>query len=280
MDRREALRARGEGRKQKKLLESDYLLGVNDLTRMETLRFKPEEGERYLTDQAEHEVPPIANIRELEQATSKLGNDDFFEDEEANKWLIMLMASGSSLGGAGPKANVLDTDDTLWIAKFPSKNDTFDSGAWEYIVNQMAVELELDVAIGKIGKSSQNQHTYLTKRFDRTDRLKIHFASAMTLWGYKDGYDHKEGGSYLEIVELLERYGSNPNNDIRELWKRIVFSVAISDTDDHLRNHGFLLSPTGWKLSPAYDINPNIDGIGLNLNISEGDNSLDFDLCM
>lgn len=278
MDRREALAARKEVRKQNKIFESDYLLGVNDLTRMGALRFKVEEDGNYLADQNGFEVPPCANIRELAQATLKLENDDFFEDKDANKWLAMLMAPGSSLGGARPKANVLYLDDTLWIAKFPSKNDRFDSGVWEYIVNQMATELGLDVAIGKIGMFSQNQHTYLTKRFDRKDKLRIHFASAMTLLGYKGGYDHKEGGSYLEIVELLERYGRDPNNDIRELWKRIVFSVAVSNTDDHLRHHGFLLNPKGWKLSPAYDINPNIDGIGLNLNISENDNNLDFDL--
>ncbi|MBT6763355.1 MAG: HipA domain-containing protein, partial [Prolixibacteraceae bacterium] len=151
----------------------------------------------------------------------------------------------------------------------------------EFLVNQMAIELGIDMAQAEARIYSQKQHTFLTKRFDRTVRNeRIHFASAMTLLGYKDGYNHKEGGSYLEIVELIEQFGSEPDNDIRELWRRIVFSVAISNTDDHLRNHGFLLTSNGWKLSPAYDINPAEKGTGLSLNISEDDNSLDFDLCI
>ncbi len=210
----------------------------------------------------------------------RIEDDFFFEDLEAQKWLMMLMVPGSSLGGARPKASVIDTGGHLWIAKFPSKNDHKDSGAWESIVNRMAHELGINTAIGEAKIYSQKQHTFLTKRFDRKiNNKRIHFASAMSLLGYKDGYNHKEGGSYLELVELIEQYGSDATNDIRELWRRIVFSVAISNTDDHLRNHGFLLSKNGWRLSPAYDINPIEKGTGLSLNISEDDNSLDFDLC-
>jgi len=160
-------------------------------------------------------------------------------------------------------------------------NENKNSGAWEFLVNQMASELGINMAHAEARMYSQKQHTFLTKRFDRTVlNERIHFASAMTLLGYKDGYNHKEGGSYLEIVELIEQFGSDPDNDVRELWRRIVFSVAISNTDDHLRNHGFLLTSNGWKLSPAYDINPIEKGIGLSLNISENDNSLDFGLCI
>ncbi|MCK5816386.1 MAG: HipA domain-containing protein [Candidatus Marinimicrobia bacterium] len=276
MDRREAINARTEGRKQKRLLESDYLLGVNDYTRMGALRFKLNEESNYIASTKGFKIPPIANIRELEQASLKLEE----EDNDANKWLSMLIAPGSSLGGARPKANIVDLEGNLWIAKFPSKNDKINSGAWEFIVNQMAIEMGLNTATGKAEKFSGHQYTYLTKRFDRIKNDRIHFASAMTLLGYKDGHDHKDGGSYLELVELIENYGSNPNEDIKELWKRIVFSVAISNTDDHLRNHGFILTQKGWKLSPAYDINPNPDGMGLSLNINEDDNSLDYDLCM
>ncbi len=280
MDRREAINSRIEVRKSKKLLESDYLLGVNDISRMGALRFKLKENGDILANQTNHEIPPVAKIRELEQASLELEKDNNFKNTSANKWLAILIASGSSLGGARPKANVVDIDGALWIAKFPSKNDQIDSGAWEYIVNQMAVELGLNMAIGKAQTYSGNQHTYLTKRFDRIKDKRIHFVSAITLLGYKDGYDNEEGGSYLEIVDLIEKYGSEPTNDIKELWRRIVFSVAISNTDDHLRNHGFLLTPRGWKLSPAYDINPNPGGIGLSLSINENDNSLDYDLCM
>ncbi len=280
MERREAIISRQTKQAKKRLTESDFLLGVNDETRMGALRFKLDEDGDFLSNQ-DHKVPPFARIRALEQASLRVEDDDFFEDKEAQKWLMMLMAPGSSLGGARPKASVIDPSGHLWIAKFPSKNDDKNSGAWEFIVNQMAHELGINVATAQAKIYSQKQHTFLTKRFDRTsDNRRIHFASAMSLLGYKDGYNYKEGGSYLELVELIEQYGAEPNADIRELWRRIVFSVAISNTDDHLRNHGFLLSKTGWRLSPAYDINPTEKGIGLSLNISEDDNSLDFDLCM
>ena len=281
MERREAIISRQTEKPKKRLMESDFLLGVNDETRMGALRFKLNEDGDFLSDQTEIKTPPFTSIRELEQASLRLEDDNFFEDEEAQKWLTMLMAPGSSLGGARPKANVIDPEGHLWVAKFPSKNDQKDSGAWELLVNKMANEIGINVALGDAKKYSQKQHTFLSKRFDRVfDNKRIHFASAMSLLGYMDGYNHKDGGSYLEIVELIEQYGSEPTEDIRELWRRIVFSVAISNTDDHLRNHGFLLTKDGWRLSPAYDINPIEKGIGLSLNISEDDNSLDFDLCM
>ena len=281
MEKREAIKSRKIEKPKKRLMESDFLLGVNDETRMGALRFKLNEDEEYLSDQADIKIPPFTSIRELEQASLRLEDDNFFEDEEAQKWLTMLMAPGSSLGGARPKASVVDTKGHLWIAKFPSKNDQKDSGAWELLVNKMANEIGINVAKGEAKIYLQKRHTFLSKRFDRTfDKKRIHFASAMSLLGYKDGYNHKDGGSYLEIVELIEQYGSDPTKDIRELWRRIVFSVAISNTDDHLRNHGFLLNRDGWRLSPAYDINPIEKGTGLSLNISEDDNSLDFDLCM
>ncbi len=281
MKRREAIISRKTKEPQKRLMESDFLLGVNDETRMGALRFKTNDEENYLSDSEEIKAPPFTSIRELAQACSKLEDENFFQDEEAQKWLMMLMAPGSSLGGARPKANVTSPEGQLWIAKFPSKNDQKNSGAWELLVNQMAKDIGINVATADAKIYSQKQHTFLTKRFDRTSEAKrIHFASAMTLLGYMDGYDHNEGGSYLELVELIEQYGNEPDLDIRELWKRIVFSVAVSNTDDHLRNHGFLLSKNGWRLSPAFDINPIENGNGLSLNISEDDNSLDFDLCM
>jgi serine/threonine-protein kinase HipA len=281
MERKEAILSRQTGKPKKRLTESDYLLGVSDETRMGALRFKLDREGDFLSKQEEVDVPPFTSIRELEQASLRIEDDDFFKDEHAQKWLMMLMAPGSSLGGARPKASVKDPEGSLWIAKFQSKKDEKDSGAWELIVNQMAKELGIHVAVGQAKVYSQKRHTFLTKRFDRTkDNERIHFASAMSLLGFKDGYNHKEGGSYLEIVELIEQYGGDANRDIRELWRRIVFSVAISNTDDHLRNHGFLLSNDGWHLSPAFDINPTERGTGLSLNISEEDNSLDFDLCM
>jgi len=281
MKRREAIKERKEGEKPQKLFESDFLLGVNDETRMGGLRFKLEEGGDFLENDEEIKAPPFTSIRELEKASQRIEDDDFFKDSDAKKWLKLMVAPGSSLGGARPKASVRNTDGSLWIAKFPSKNDDKNSGIWELLVNRIASNIGINVAEARASIYSQKQHTYLTKRFDRSEEDKrIHFASAMTLLGYKDGYSHKEGGSYLELVELIERYGAQPDHDLIELWKRIVFSVGVSNTDDHLRNHGFLLTRKGWKLSPAYDINPNEDGTGLSLNISEHDNSLEYDLCL
>ena len=281
MERREAIQARVSRTTRRRLSESDFLLGAGDETRMGALRYKTSEDGEFLADREDMDVPPFTRIRELEQASLGLEDDSFFENKEAINWLSMLLSPGSSLGGARPKANVLDPEGQMWIAKFPSKHDQKNTGGWEALVNQMAHEIGIKVASGKAIKFSQQHDTYLTKRFDRTtDNKRIHFASALCLLGYKDGYNHKSGGNYLELVELIEQFGCDPNEDIRELWQRIVFSVAVSNTDDHLSNHGFLLTENGWKLSPAYDINPEEKGTGLSLNISEDDNSLDFDLCL
>jgi len=281
MKKREAIKAREEKQKAKPLFESDFLLGVNDETRMGALRFKLKREEAFLNDEAPMPTPPLSAIRELEQASLKYEDEDFVDNPKAKDWLNILMAPGSSLGGARPKANVIDPRGNLWIAKFPSNHDERDSGAWEFICFQMAIEFGIRMADCNAEIYTRDQHTFLTRRFDRVRNDRIHFASAMTLLGYKDGYDHAQGGSYLELIALIEQYGADPTEDIRALWKRIVFSVAVSNTDDHLRNHGFVLSPKqGWKLSPAYDINPTPDGQGLSLNIDENDNSLSFDLCM
>lgn len=281
MDRREALIAHREARSPRPLFESDYLLGVQDESRMGALRFRLGPEGPFLADESDLKAPPFARIRELEQASLRIEDDDFFEDEQALQWLRLLIAPGSSLGGARPKANVRDADGHLWIAKFPSKNDEVDSGAWEYVLHQLAQAVGIAVPPAQTQVFSQRHHTFLVRRFDRLNQdQRVHFASAMTLLGYQDGHDHQAGASYLELVEWLETYGAAPTEDIRELWRRIVFSVLVSNTDDHLRNHGFLLSPQGWRLSPAYDLNPNPRGIGLSLNISETDNRLDLSLCL
>jgi serine/threonine-protein kinase HipA len=281
MDRRESISARLENRDVRPLFESDYLLGVHDESRMGALRFRKEPGSPFLANEPHFKAPPLTSIRELEQASRRIEADDFFEDQQALHWLRLLIAPGSSLGGARPKANVRDLEGKLWIAKFPSKNDEFDSGAWEFVTHELAQALGIRVAPARAERYSQGQHTYLVRRFDRNEnQARIHFASAMTLLGYQDGDNHHKGISYLEMVEWLETYGSAPRKDIRELWCRILFSVLVSNTDDHLRNHGFLLSDKGWRLSPAYDINPNPKPAGLSLNISETDNSLHLDLCL
>ena len=282
MKRREAAFARKEGRKENTLFESDYLLGVFDNHRMGALRFKEhDETGPFLNDNHKMAAPPWTSLRELEHASLKFEEDNI-DDPGFLDWISILIAPGSSLGGARPKASVIDPDGNLWIAKFPSLNDTKDIGAWEMVVNELAIKAGLDVAKGSVQKFNNKYHTYLTMRFDRTPiEKRIHFASAMTLLGYTDGVaSYQEGVSYLELVKFLTRYGASVNEDLKELWRRIVFNICVKNTDDHLRNHGFLLTETGWRLSPAYDLNPVEYGTGLTLNISENDNSLDLELAL
>ncbi|MDR2149073.1 MAG: HipA domain-containing protein [Tannerella sp.] len=278
MERRETILAKLESRPRKNLMESDFLLGVFDEHRTGALRFKTEENGDFQNYNEDFTTPPFTSIRELEQASYNLENELITDDSEVLKWLNMLLAPGSSLGGARPKASVADTNGNLYIAKFPSKNDTFDVGAWEMIVNELARKAGINAAQATARKFYGNHHTFLTKRFDRENTDRIHFASAMTLLGYNDGASFQENVSYLEIVEFIIRNGSDVNADLEELFRRIVFSVCVKNTDDHLRNHGFLLVKNGWTLSPAFDINPNPKGTGLKLNISEYDNSLDLNL--
>ena len=280
MRRREAALAKSEGRKANTLTEMDYLLGVYDEHRMGAIRFKEETGQ-FLNNNKKMSSPPWTSLKDLEYACSQIEKDDIVDDPEYLNWLNMLMSPGSSLGGARPKASVLDNNNNLWIAKFPSRNDDKDIGAWEMVVHELAKNSGVDIAEAKIEKFASKNNTFLTKRFDRTNkRERIHFASAMTLLGHKDGDDFTEGVSYLEFVEFLMKYGARIDRDLVELWRRIVFSICVSNTDDHLRNHGFILTNEGWILSPAYDINANETGTGLKLNISEDDNSLDLDLAM
>jgi len=281
MKRREAALARKEGRKTQNLFETDYLLGVFDGHRMGALRFKEDMDGPFLNDNAEMASPPWASLRDLEQISLQLEKEGVVDDPEYLKWLNILVSPGASLGGARPKASITDTDGALWIAKFPSSSDEFDIGGWEMVAYELAIQSGINMAESQVRKFTSDQHTFMTKRFDRTPKgERIHFASAMTLLGYTDGTDHHQGASYLELAEFLTTNGSNVNKDLQELWRRIVLSICISNTDDHLRNHGFLLTQKGWKLSPAYDINPVETGIGLTLNISDEDNALDLNLAL
>jgi serine/threonine-protein kinase HipA len=278
MKRREAILARKEKRKPITLFESDFLLGVYDEYRSGAIRFKLNSDGQYVNDEKALAAPPWTSLRELEQASLQLEQDDY-DDDEALKWLNMLMAPGSSLGGARPKASVKDEKGDLWIAKFPSSNDDNDIGGWEAVAMEIARKAGVKVAPFMARKFSSKHHSFLSRRFDRvTGGRRIHFASAMTLLGYTDGADFTSGVSYLELAEYIIRYGANVDDDLEELWRRIVLNIYISNTDDHLRNHGFLLIDQGWTLSPVYDVNPFADGAGLTLNISEDDNSLDIEL--
>lgn len=281
MRRREAALSRKEGRKENTLYETDYLLGVFDGHRMGGIRFKTDPDGDFLNNQKEMASPPWTSLRELENASLKLESEDAASDPEYLKWLALLITPGSSLGGARPKAGVLDEKNCLWIAKFPSVNDEQDAGAWEMVLHHLSEACGIIVPEARLLQFGSKHHTFLTKRFDRTkDSRRIHFASAMTLLGYNDGTSHEDGVSYLEMVEVIQRYGAEPQLDLEQLWRRILFNVCVSNTDDHLRNHGFLLTERGWRLSPAYDMNPNPAGAGLKLNISENDNSLSVDLVL
>lgn len=281
MRRREAAFARNENREEKKLFETDYLLGVYDGHRMGALRFKLEDDGPFLNDNKNMASPPWTSLRELEQISLRLEDDDVIDDPEYLKWLSMLIAPGASLGGARPKASIVDNDGNLWIAKFPSRNDQGDIGGWEIVTYELAILAGINMAESKAQKFSSDYYTFLTKRFDRGNNgQRIHFASAMTILGYIDGQDHSDGASYLELVDFIQKNGANVDQDLEQLWRRIVFSICVTNTDDHLRNHGFLLTNDGWVLSPAYDINPVENGSGLKLNISDEDNSLDLNLAM
>ena len=281
MRRREAANARIEERKENNLFETDYLLGVYDGHRMGGLRFKLDKEGSFLNNNKRLASPPWTSIRELEQISLRLENDDVVDDPEYLNWLNMLVAPGSSLGGARPKASITDTENNLWIAKFPSLNDVSDIGGWEIVTYELALMAGIDMSECRAQKFSSKYHTFLTKRFDRTQKgQRIHFASAMTLLGYTDGQDYSDGVSYLELVDFISNNGANVKEDLKQLWRRIVFSICVSNTDDHLRNHGFILTNKGWILSPAYDINPVETGTGLKLNISENDNALNLDLAL
>lgn len=280
MRRREAITARTENRPQRTLTEADFLIGIYDGNRMGALRFKVSPKGEFMDNNKALATPPWASIRDLEHACFQLEKEEQSNIEHI-QWLNMLIAPGSSLGGARPKANILDEKGHLWIAKFPSGNDTKNMGAWEFATSRMAQLCGINMSECKAQKFSSNHHTFLTKRFDRNNSgRRIHFASAMTLLGYSDGASYADGVSYLELAEWIIANCDNTNKNLEQLWRRIVFNIAVSNCDDHLRNHGFILTDKGWQLSPAYDINPDENGMGLKLNISENDNSLDFDLAL
>ncbi len=276
MKRRAAIKAFENNITAPVLYDIDYLLGVHDLSRMGALRFKKNPEGDFLDNDPVSPTPPWTNIRELQHGAALVESNE--DTAEAKKWLTMLMAPGSSLGGARPKANVLDENGNLWIAKFPSKSDTIDKAAWEYLAYLLAVKAGIQMAESKIEKVAGKYHTFFTKRFDREKVQRIHFASAMTMTGKNEELIRDDTPSYLDIVEFIQFSGTHITEDLHQLWKRIVFYVLISNTDDHLRNHGFILTNEGWRLSPAFDINPSIDKNGLALNIDTDNNALDIQL--
>ena len=268
LKRKEIENAKLENRNPKTLYDSDYLLGVSDFTRMGAIRFKKElDGE--FVDDSDEAIPPIARLRELENASIAFENEDMKEKYE------ILLSPGSSLGGARPKANVVDENGNIYIAKFPSKNDEFDVGKLEKKVYDLAKVCGLKVVDSKLYSFSKYGSTFLVKRFDREKNKRIHFESAMTLLGKNDGDDTT---SYLDLASFIRAYGLDVKENLLELFKRVAFNILVKNTDDHLRNHGFLLKNGKWILSPLYDVNYNRDGKYLHLLIDENDSSLDTDI--
>lgn len=276
MKRRAILDAKQKSEKAPNLYDIDFLLRVYDESRMGALRFKTDFEGPFLDNNRDFATPPWSSIRELQNAANHLESDG--DSKQTNQWLDMLLAPGSSLGGARPKANILDEAHELWIAKFPSKNDTTDKAAWEFLAYKLALDANIEMYPCKIEKIAGNYHTFFTKRFDRFKQERIHFASAMTMTGNNEESIKEKTVSYLDLADFIQTNCIQVDENLHQLWTRIVFNIAISNTDDHLRNHGFILTNRGWTLSPAFDINPSTDKNGLALNIDLDNNALDFEL--
>jgi len=254
LDRREAVAAMDQGRKARSLRDWDYLLGVQDECRMGALRFRENDTAPFL-DHQQLAAPPVTSLPELEAVSLALEQDHADELPAYRQWLATLIAPGSSLGGARPKANYLEKDGSLWIAKFPSKDDKRDVGRWEQLLYGMAADCGIKVSPARARQFRGKYHTFCVRRFDRTSAGRRFFVSAMTLLERNDG----EGGSYLELAEFITQHGRQGaiKDELEQLFRRVAFNVAVGNTDDHLRNHGFIRETTGWRMAPAYDLNPN-----------------------
>lgn len=270
MRRREALQARDEKRAARTLYSWDFLLGVQDITRQGALRFRRPGEETFLADAA-LAAPPVSSLAELAAVAAELTRKDINDLDQLRRWLAVLLAPGASLGGARPKAGFREQDGSLWIAKFPAHEDNRDIGAWEGIVWWLARQAGIDMPEAKVMRFSRGgYHTYCVRRFDRADGRRRFYASAMTLLGKATS----EGASYLELAEFLAKRGAPATLqfDLEQLFRRVAFNVAVGNRDDHLRNHGFILAPGGWRLAPAFDVNPSIDKAEHVLNIDDADN--------
>lgn len=254
IERRERIRSRQRGEAPRRLTEWDYLAGVSDETRMGALRLFDLDAQHFV-DGDRLQAPPMTDLRELEAITAEVERDDADDTPERIEWLLHLAAPGSALGGARPKASIRDVDQSLWLAKFPSNDDRHDIGLWEYIAYQLARMAGIDMPEARVMRFSERGHTYLVRRFDRQGRSRRAFASALTV----TDLDNSEGASYLDIVQAIETMGvaNHIGADLEQMCRRVLFTILIGNRDDHLRNHGFLREGNGWRLSPAFDINPN-----------------------
>lgn len=257
LDRRERLTAQSERRPTRILTNYDYLIGIEDFTRMGGIRYKEEGVDDYINVSTKYIVPPMESLRSLCDACHEIELAEERNELPEQRWLDQLIDPGSSLGGARPKANVVDTEGTLYIAKFPSKKDLENTELIEHFSHQLAAKAGINVAKTRTIKISKDRDLLLSERFDRTKGgRRIHFASALSLLGLDDGAGSSTGNGYLDIVDFILQGCTEVRQNLRELYRRVAFNVMFGNTDDHFRNHGFLLTPKGWTLSPAYDINP------------------------
>jgi serine/threonine-protein kinase HipA len=269
MKRREALQAKDEKRTPRTLYAWDFLIGVQDFTREGALRFRLAGTEEFLGNE-KMAAPPITTLRELEAVAYQLSSRRIDDLDALRKWLSVLVAPGASLGGARPKANFTEADGSLWIGKFPARDDDRDVGAWELVAHSLALKAGVVVPAAKAVRLNNEFQTFCVQRFDRANGTRRFYASAMTLLRK----EQSEGTSYLELAQFLRGKGdgAHADADLEQLFRRVAFNVAIGNRDDHLRNHGFVLGATGWRLAPAFDVNPNIDKAEHVLNIDDADN--------
>ncbi len=271
MQRAERRLAAAESRPLRTLMESDYLLGVADETRLGALRFR-RWGEEAFQAPSRDGVPALVKLGTLLQVTERI-----LRDEESDEDLQLIFAPGSSLGGARPKASVIDQYGHLSIAKFPKETDDYSVETWEEIALRLAEQAGISTPRHALVEVA-GKAVLLSRRFDRAGAGRLPFLSAMAMLGAKDG----ERGSYPEMVDALAQHGANGKADARALYRRVVFNVLISNVDDHLRNHGFLRQDrSGWSLAPAYDLNPvptdlKARVLTTNINLDEGTCSLDL----
>ncbi len=256
MERREAAAAQREQRPMRALREVDFLLGVSDEARMGALRLRDVDGGPFLDHRKRTAAPPVTRLRELAAISRRVDEPGVERLPEYEQWLAMLVAPGSSLGGARPKANFRDTDQSLWLAKFPARDDRHDVGAWEYVIHRLAASAGVHMAPARLESLGGTHRTFCTARFDRRDGGRRMFASAMTLLQRRDG----DGGSYIDLAQVVSDHGArgHVDADLAQLFRRALFNVLVGNRDDHLRNHGFIREPTGWRLAPAFDVNPSV----------------------
>ena len=280
LSRREQILANEEHRPVRRLTSFDYLTGIDDFSRMGALRFKLAPDREFINTTDGLRIPPLSDINTLVAACHEVEQSEERSILPEKRWIQQLVNPGSSLGGARPKASVLDNDGHLCIAKFPSRNDDYDVALWEHLCHLLARESGITVADTSVLPAAERHHVFLSRRFDRTDDgRRRHFASAMTLLGLTDGCNATTGNGYLDIVDFILQHCSDVECNLRQLFRRVVFNIAVGNSDDHFRNHGFLLTARGWTLSPAYDINPTLN-TAQSLLINRSTNDADLGLLL